>query len=115
MVTEKSRNQLFSGRRGLAFQQLFFGERGVVAQDKVNCYAIYSFKTLKLLRVSLTKPEALAFLVFAGMSRVILVEFKFANSKENKGSKRLNKVPDQITRLPSCDIRKSLFWVEKDL
>lgn len=83
----------------------------------LSTYVIYSFSTLKLIKVFNKKAEAVAFLIKKKIVKSMLVEFRFSGFSQYHGdpSLRLAKTPDKIVRGKFSDCRKSLHWTQVDL
>jgi len=96
---------------GLSVRPLCMSTAPDYTREFVETFAVYSFATLKLSRVFLTRNEAEGLLVTEGMTKCILVRYSYFNNDCSYGSKRLGYTPEKLPkRLRFTDCRKEVFW-----
>lgn len=79
-----------------------------------HTYAVYSFSTLKLIRVANTRPELEAYISQHKLIKVILVRFSWDNPESKgdslHGNTRVENTPSTIKRCKHTDTRKGLTY-----
>lgn len=97
--------------RPVAWAQLYYGVNGRSgALNDLNTYAVYSFATLKLIRVFMERSEAETYIKEKKLTKVVLVRWVWENGEHTRGYKRMEYTPDTVKRCKFSDTRKACNW-----